>query len=219
MLHPAGRSRVGQGPLRPTTPRPPWPSRPPPAPASTPKKVLSEGENKQQGSVRDQGTRGGGLGRRGAGVAHDRPSVDHHDVSAFLGVPVGTLYQWRHREQGPPAIRLGKHLRYDPATVRAWVDEQVGLRAPISEEPQERSLAGAEARPVSPSAEDVVPAQGRCRAVPCDPPLVGRDDARHVPRPVRRSPGHRGSLARLAGATNAPPRRDRGFQGGRDDVA
>jgi predicted DNA-binding transcriptional regulator AlpA len=48
-----------------------------------------------------------------------------HDVSAFLGVPVGTLYQWRHREQGPPAFRLGKHLRYDPNKVRAWVEEQV----------------------------------------------------------------------------------------------
>jgi predicted DNA-binding transcriptional regulator AlpA len=47
-----------------------------------------------------------------------------HDVSAFLAVPVGTLYQWRHRELGPPAIRLGKHLRYDPTKVLAWVDEQ-----------------------------------------------------------------------------------------------
>ncbi len=48
-----------------------------------------------------------------------------HDVSAFLGVPVGTLYQWRHRDQGPPAMRLGKHLRFDPAQVRAWAATQV----------------------------------------------------------------------------------------------
>jgi predicted DNA-binding transcriptional regulator AlpA len=48
-----------------------------------------------------------------------------HDLSAFLGVPVGTLYQWRHREMGPPAVRLGKHLRYQPSAVRAWVAEQV----------------------------------------------------------------------------------------------
>lgn len=47
-----------------------------------------------------------------------------HDVSGFLGVPVGTLYQWRHRGLGPPVLRLGKHLRYDPARVRAWVAEQ-----------------------------------------------------------------------------------------------
>lgn len=43
------------------------------------------------------------------------------DVSDFLGVPVGTLYQWRHRGDGPPCVRLGKHLRFDPDRVRAWV--------------------------------------------------------------------------------------------------
>jgi excisionase family DNA binding protein len=48
-----------------------------------------------------------------------------HDVSDYLGVPAGTLYQWRHRGLGPPAVRLGKHLRYQPAAVQAWVAEQV----------------------------------------------------------------------------------------------
>ncbi|SES45770.1 transcriptional regulator, AlpA family [Pedococcus cremeus] len=47
------------------------------------------------------------------------------DVSAFLGVPVQTLYQWRHRSEGPPGVRLGKHLRFDPAQVRAWVASKV----------------------------------------------------------------------------------------------
>ncbi len=42
------------------------------------------------------------------------------DVSAYLTVPVGTLYQWRHRGEGPPAIRLGRHLRYDPDSVHRW---------------------------------------------------------------------------------------------------
>ena len=36
-------------------------------------------------------------------------SVD--DVSAFLGVPVETLYQWRKRHYGPRAGRVGRHLR------------------------------------------------------------------------------------------------------------
>lgn len=43
------------------------------------------------------------------------------DVSAFLCVSVATIYQWRHRGEGPPCIRLGKHLRFDPAAVRSWV--------------------------------------------------------------------------------------------------
>jgi predicted DNA-binding transcriptional regulator AlpA len=48
------------------------------------------------------------------------------DVSAFLGVPVATLYQWRYRRTGPRASRVGRHLRYDPADVRAWLAQQAG---------------------------------------------------------------------------------------------
>jgi excisionase family DNA binding protein len=46
------------------------------------------------------------------------------DAAAYLRVPVGTLYQWRHRRTGPPAFKLGRHLRYDPAAVRSWVSDQ-----------------------------------------------------------------------------------------------
>jgi predicted DNA-binding transcriptional regulator AlpA len=48
-----------------------------------------------------------------------------HDVSEFLGVPFPTLYRWRYLGEGPPAVRLGKHLRYDPRRVRAWFDDLV----------------------------------------------------------------------------------------------
>lgn len=43
------------------------------------------------------------------------------DVSDFLGVPVGTLYQWRVRGEGPPGFKVGKHVRFDPDRVRAWL--------------------------------------------------------------------------------------------------
>ncbi|QOC90237.1 helix-turn-helix domain-containing protein [Micromonospora craniellae] len=46
------------------------------------------------------------------------------DVSAYLGVPVQTLYTWRKRRIGPPAGRVGRHLRYDPDSVRAWFEQQ-----------------------------------------------------------------------------------------------
>jgi excisionase family DNA binding protein len=49
-------------------------------------------------------------------------SVD--DVAAYLRVPVETLYQWRKRRYGPPAARVGRHLRYDPAAVQAWFRAQ-----------------------------------------------------------------------------------------------
>ena len=45
------------------------------------------------------------------------------DVSAFLCVPVGTIYQWRVRAEGPPAFKLGRHVRFDPEKVKAWLAE------------------------------------------------------------------------------------------------
>ncbi len=50
-------------------------------------------------------------------------SVD--DVAGFLGVPPATLYQWRKRHYGPRAGRVGRHLRYEPAEVRAWFQSRV----------------------------------------------------------------------------------------------
>ncbi len=35
---------------------------------------------------------------------------------------VETLYTWRKKRIGPPSFRVGRHLRYDPAAVRAWVE-------------------------------------------------------------------------------------------------
>ena len=47
------------------------------------------------------------------------------DVSASLGgVPVTTLYQWRYKGIGPKSRRVGRHLRYKPEDVRAWVEKQ-----------------------------------------------------------------------------------------------
>ena len=42
------------------------------------------------------------------------------EASRYLGVPVGTLYQWRSAGRGPKAGRAGRHLRYRPEDVRAW---------------------------------------------------------------------------------------------------
>lgn len=45
------------------------------------------------------------------------------DVSAYLGVPVGTLYAWRSENRGPASRRVGKYVRYVPAEVRQWVED------------------------------------------------------------------------------------------------
>ncbi len=44
------------------------------------------------------------------------------DLSEMLQVPVGTIYHWRHRGEGPRPIRIGGHLRFDPADVARWLE-------------------------------------------------------------------------------------------------
>jgi excisionase family DNA binding protein len=43
------------------------------------------------------------------------------EVAEILGVPKGTLYKWRLVGEGPPAMRIGKHLRYRPGDLDAWL--------------------------------------------------------------------------------------------------
>ncbi|MCR0986064.1 helix-turn-helix transcriptional regulator [Streptomyces albidoflavus] len=54
-----------------------------------------------------------------------RPLPDRYltpaDLADLLGVPVETIYQWRRKDTGPRGFRVGRHLRYDPEDVRAWV--------------------------------------------------------------------------------------------------
>lgn len=47
------------------------------------------------------------------------------DVAEYLGVPRNTLYQWRTKGYGPRGVRVGKHVRYRPDDVNAWLDQQV----------------------------------------------------------------------------------------------
>lgn len=46
------------------------------------------------------------------------------DPSEFLGVPVATIYYWRSLGAGPPGYRVGRHIRFDPDQVRAWLTTQ-----------------------------------------------------------------------------------------------
>jgi len=46
------------------------------------------------------------------------------DIATMFEVPVETVYQWRKKRTGPPGFRIGKHLRYDPADVDAYVTER-----------------------------------------------------------------------------------------------
>ena len=42
------------------------------------------------------------------------------ELSAMLGVPVDTLYGWRHRGLGPQGYRIGRHVWYRRTVVESW---------------------------------------------------------------------------------------------------
>ncbi|MGW3376100.1 helix-turn-helix domain-containing protein [Streptomyces hydrogenans] len=51
------------------------------------------------------------------------------DIAALFEVPLETVYHWRKQRTGPPGFRAGRHVRYDPVAVQAWVAEQSELDA------------------------------------------------------------------------------------------
>jgi excisionase family DNA binding protein len=55
------------------------------------------------------------------------PLLSTTDVAEYLGVPVKTLYAWRYRREGPPAARVGRHVRYRRSDVEGWVRDQIAL--------------------------------------------------------------------------------------------
>jgi len=60
----------------------------------------------------------------GISTRRDEPLWGPLELSEYLGVPLGTIYNWRYRGGGPPAVKIGRHVRYVPATVRKWVAER-----------------------------------------------------------------------------------------------
>jgi excisionase family DNA binding protein len=44
------------------------------------------------------------------------------ELAAYLAVPLATLYAWRYRREGPPAIKVGRHLRYRTQDVERWLN-------------------------------------------------------------------------------------------------
>jgi len=56
----------------------------------------------------------------------DLELFDEKQLARKLKVSEAALELWRRRGGGPPWLRVGKRLvRYDPAAVRKWIEEQV----------------------------------------------------------------------------------------------
>lgn len=46
------------------------------------------------------------------------------ELAETLGVPPATVRAWRYRREGPPAIKVGRHVKFRPSAVQAWLDSQ-----------------------------------------------------------------------------------------------
>ena len=50
------------------------------------------------------------------------PLLTPEQVGAYLGVPLGTLANWRYQGRGPTYLRVGRHVRYRAQDVTDWID-------------------------------------------------------------------------------------------------
>ena len=46
------------------------------------------------------------------------------EVAELLGIPVATIYRWRHVGDGPRGYRIGRHVRFRRAEVEAWIESR-----------------------------------------------------------------------------------------------
>ena len=51
--------------------------------------------------------------------------IDVQQLADYLDVPVKTLYAWRYRREGPPAFRVGRHLRYRRSDIQRWIQQRI----------------------------------------------------------------------------------------------
>jgi excisionase family DNA binding protein len=53
------------------------------------------------------------------------PLLSAQRLADYLEVPLATIYAWRHRHQGPPGLRIGRHLRFRRTDVDAWIEDRI----------------------------------------------------------------------------------------------
>lgn len=46
------------------------------------------------------------------------------ELADYLDRPVSTIHYWRGKGLGPPALKVGKQLRFRAADVARWLDER-----------------------------------------------------------------------------------------------
>ena len=57
-------------------------------------------------------------------TAKPEPLMGVDDLAEFLGIPKHSIYAWRKTNGGPPAHRIGKHLRWRREDVEEWLESR-----------------------------------------------------------------------------------------------
>ena len=52
------------------------------------------------------------------------------DLANLLGIPIGTVYQWRLRGTGPRGYRVGRHVRYSQEDINRWLEQRADKPQP-----------------------------------------------------------------------------------------
>lgn len=47
--------------------------------------------------------------------------ITPRQLSDYLGVPTGTLANWRYQGQGPPFVKVGRQVRYRSDDLDLWL--------------------------------------------------------------------------------------------------
>ena len=50
--------------------------------------------------------------------------IGEREAAVALGLSVRTLQAWRCRGNGPPYVKAGKSVRYNPTTLMNWADSR-----------------------------------------------------------------------------------------------
>ena len=53
-----------------------------------------------------------------------QPLMSVRELAELLQVSVKTVYDWRYRGLGPAAIKVGRHVRYEPDEIERWLEIQ-----------------------------------------------------------------------------------------------
>ena len=52
----------------------------------------------------------------------DKPLLTTQEVADVLGLDLRTVENWRYKELGPPAVKIGRIIRYKGEVIRDWIN-------------------------------------------------------------------------------------------------